>query len=594
MGRSDLIAAFQDTLTMSLSPALKGATEQASQSSRVYLENFHSDKMRKNVSGSVIVEENTTFAAAKKYMKKGKTAVLNFANPVTPGGGAQNGAVAQEECLCRSSNLYACLTSSAFADYYRYNRDLHNHFYSDRLIYTEGVTVFKDDTLVPALMPEQEWFRVDVITCAAPYIAKRRYTNKEALKALFKNRIQNIFEAAVEHDIEVLILGAFGCGAFKNPPGIVAKAFKEVIDENRYGAQFKKIVFAIKSTVNGNPFEPCPNIMAFEIEFYGVSAEASKLRFSDPWPLAQAIGSVEMPSGKILKGGDQFNPYREWQNKNKYFGKQFSILGDSISTLDGYNPRGYNLFYTGETCNRTGVHDRKDTWWGKVIDYVGGELLVNNSWSGSRVTKRPDQNALFPSGCSDERTGGLHIGSVMPDVIIVYLGTNDWAQGVKSGNFETHVPTDEYEERFDDAYEIMLHKLCTNYPDAEIWCCTLNSTFIPSNPEFVFPHSYAGTHIEKFNEVIRSVCQEHKNTKVIDLFSFNIPYASVDGSHPTETGMGTIATLVLQTLCDREGVSFLECDCSEHEFVAAEECIGGTIYTCRKCGFNMYEPEVFD
>ena len=66
MGRSDLIAAFQDTLTMSLSPALKGATEQASQSSRVYLENFHSDKMRKNVSGSVIVEENTTFAAAKK------------------------------------------------------------------------------------------------------------------------------------------------------------------------------------------------------------------------------------------------------------------------------------------------------------------------------------------------------------------------------------------------------------------------------------------------------------------------------------------------------------------------------------------------
>ena len=60
MGRSDLIAAFQDTLTMSLSPALKGATEQASQSSRVYLENFHSDKMVV-INKSSIIEQNIRF-----------------------------------------------------------------------------------------------------------------------------------------------------------------------------------------------------------------------------------------------------------------------------------------------------------------------------------------------------------------------------------------------------------------------------------------------------------------------------------------------------------------------------------------------------
>ena len=67
----------------------------------------------------------------------------------------------------------------------------------------------------------------------------------------------------------------------------------------------------------------------------------------------------------------------------------------------------------------------KDTWWGKVIDYFGGELLVNNSWSGCRVTKLPNSNMLFPSGCSDERTGDLHINGIMPDVIIIYLGFND-------------------------------------------------------------------------------------------------------------------------------------------------------------------------
>lgn len=608
MDRSDLITSFQDTLTMSLSSALKEATEQSSQSSKVYLENFNSYKERRNLTGKIVVEENTSFAAAKAYLSEGKTAVLNFANPVTPGGGAKNGAMAQEECLCRSSNLYACLTSSTFADYYHYNRELHNHFYSDRLIYTEGVTVFKNDDIVPVLMPEHEWFRVDVITCAAPYIAKRRYTNMAALKALFKGRIKNIFEAAIDHDIEVLILGAFGCGAFKNPPEVVAKAFKEVIEENQYGTQFKKIVFAIKSTVNSDPFVACPNIMAFETEFYGLSAEANKLRFSDPWPLAQAIGSVEMPSGKILKGGEAFNPYREWQNRNKYSGKQFSILGDSISTLESYNPKGYNLFYTGDACERTGVKDMKDTWWGKVIDYFGAELLVNNSWSGSRVTKLPQKDKLFPSGCSDERTGGLHIGSVMPDVIIVYLGTNDWFYGAqveeeRKGfhDANTGVFVDGYiqgdETVFSVAYTKMLDKLKSNYPAAEIFCCTLNETYMASKPSFVFPHAHGGTHIDCYNDVIRRLAAL-KGCSLIDLSGAHLPYDAVDGSHPTETGMRTLASLILHGMCEREGLAFMECSHSDHEFVTAEEYTGGTKYVCRKCGlvdhYNMINPAVFE
>lgn len=54
-------------------------------------------------------------------------------------------------------------------------------------------------------MPKSEWFKVDVITCAAPYIAKRKYINKTALKELFKGRIKNIFEAAIDNDVEVII-----------------------------------------------------------------------------------------------------------------------------------------------------------------------------------------------------------------------------------------------------------------------------------------------------------------------------------------------------------------------------------------------------
>ena len=89
---------------------------------------------------------------------------------------------------------------------------------------------------------------------------------------------------------------------------------------------------------------------------------------------------------------DEWKEFLNWQKGNKYFGKYFSILGDSISTLDGYNPSGYNIFYTGEKCDIANVHDMADTWWEMVINYFCGELLVNNSWSGSQVAKLSNWN----------------------------------------------------------------------------------------------------------------------------------------------------------------------------------------------------------
>ncbi len=575
MNRDDLVYCFQDTLILSESEKLRDSTLQAIESSKVYYESFAAINRKTNPEmGDIIIDENTSFAAAKKYSKFGKVCVLNFANPHNPGGGVENGAMAQEECLCRSSNLFLCLKAkNVFEEYYKYHREMENHFFSDRLIYTKNVTVFKDDSTVPCLMDEDEWFEVDVITCAAPYLGKRVYTNKKALKELFRGRVKNIFEAAIENGAEVIILGAFGCGAFKNPPEIVAEAFYEVIIENEYDRLFKKIVFAIKSTNDNNPFEPCPNIFAFENAFlwsckdaerHNISvttSEFGKLRWCDNYPIAQAVGSVELPSGKVLKGGQEFNPYYEWKNKNKYFGKQFSFLGDSISTLNGYNPRGYKVFYYGDNCKKADVEDFKDTWWGKVIDFFGAELLVNNSWSGSRVTKLPNQDALFPSGCSDERTSSLHINSVSPDVIIINLGTNDWAFGAKTGE-ETGILGEIEEERFENAYQTMLQKIKFNYPDAEIWCCTISETIISSKPEFSFPHKYAGIHIEVYNEIIRRIAR-NMNCSLIDLYNMKKPYDSIDGSHPNRSGMKTIAATVCYAMSDDRGKDFLALDKEE-------------------------------
>lgn len=184
--------------------------------------------------------------------------------------------------------------------------------------------------------------------------------------------------------------------------------------------------------------------------------------------------------------------------KNRYKGKKFSILGDSVSTLAGYNPQGYNVFYEGEVCEKNCVRDMKDTWWGQVIEHFGGRLLVNNSWSGSRVSRVPKSPNLFPSGCSDERVHSLHVGDERPDVIIIYLGTNDWAKGTcpcLSERSPDMMP--DWEDFFETAYDQMLKKIASHYRYTEIWCCTLSETKISGNESFAFPHQYGGYHIER-------------------------------------------------------------------------------------------------
>lgn len=586
MNKNELISCFQDTLKRAHSNVLKDKTAESCRTNKIYKEGFVSNVPQRNEHSDIIVESGTTLATARKYLHIGKTAVLNFANPENPGGGVQYGAMAQEECLCRSSNLYPCLCdASVFNDYYEYHRNLKNTFYSDRLIYTKDITVFKDDNDIPQILPERMWFTVDVITCAAPYIAKRKYTNSTALLLLFKSRIRNIFEAARDNKADVIILGAFGCGAFKNPPLIVAEAFRQVICEQDYFKCFRKIVFAIKPTG-----EHCPNLNAFTGQFDMYSPDAKERCSVLPVSLEYRFHRKPTLLNCANRAVEQ--NFYGWQAKNRYFGKQFSILGDSISTLYGYNPKGYNVFYSGDNCEKSGVREMADTWWEQVISFFGGELLVNNSWSGSRVTKLPGRNGLFPSACSDERTSSLHIDSVTPDVIIVYLGTNDWAFAANTGN-DTRILGEDDNELFDLAYNNMLKRLKTNYPHSEIWCCTLSETFMSKNPDFTFPHKYSGTHIEEYNEIIRKISFRNK-CKLIDLYRCRMPYDSIDGTHPTSKGMSTIATVVIREMTGDEADCFLDCPNNQHNFIVAEEYTGDTDYVCTKCGKKKTVSTAFD
>ena len=575
MSREERIACFQDTLSRCAGEELAELTARARENSRVYPADFRSERLHAVREPEIEVVEADSFAAARENLKFGRVAVLNFANPHYPGGGVFQGAKAQEECLCRSSNLYPCLEDGrVFEEFYRYHQKETDYDFSHRLIYTPGVTVFKDDAPTPKLRKREDWFRVDVITCAAPYLAKRRYVNPTVLGELFQNRIRNILEAAMENEAEVLILGAFGCGAFGNPPEVVAKAFRQVLSQQRYQA-FRRIVFAIKSSVGGDPYTVCPNLAAFQTAFLGVSREMEKLRYVGGAQDTPGMLDVVMPGGRIRYRGSEARAYYEWREKNPYFGKKFSILGDSACTLEGFNPRGSRVFYDEARREKTGVWEMGDTWWGKVIDFFGGELLVNDSQSGSRVTRPADGKEQLPAGCSERRTGNLHEDDVQPDVILVWLGWNDWAYGVKP---EPEGP-EEGDTCFSLAYALMLSRLKKNYPNAEIWCCTMAKSFMESDPAMVFPESYGGINIREYNHLIVNAALA-AGCCVADLFAQEIPFDSLDGSHPTAKGMDTLAMLMIRQMALEDGGSLLDCE-MDHEIRRN---------VCVRCGKPMPVP----
>lgn len=215
----------------------------------------------KTEKAKVVVSGKRSLEAAEVYAKQGKkVCVLNFASATNPGGGVVNGSSAQEECICRCTTLFPCLNTDAMWDaFYKPHRKAANPLYNNDCIYTPDVCVFKSDTNFPEILPKDEWWNVNILTCAAPNLRERpsnamnphagdkatKITPTELEKLLTK-RIRRIFEIAVANGNEVLILGAFGCGAFRNPPEIVANVFNTVMQD--YLCYFDTIEYAVYHT----------------------------------------------------------------------------------------------------------------------------------------------------------------------------------------------------------------------------------------------------------------------------------------------------------------------------------------------------------
>ena len=271
MNKKELISVFNDTMDF-VTTKFSGPTLRSQMSTRIISdpEDFRGEKYYDDPA-IIKVTNRDTFTAAKEYANiinsanEGFVGVLNFASSTNPGGGVTKGSTAQEECLCRCSNLYLTLyQEKCIREYYNVNKKYMSNLGSDAIIYSRNVYVFKDKDY--NMLPVEDRFYVDVLTCAAPNLRenpRNQYNidaseekltlTDEELYNIHVKRARNILNVAVKNEDDYLILGAFGCGAFRNNPEIVAKAYKDVLQD--YMHCFKVIDFAIIDGKYSNNYE---------------------------------------------------------------------------------------------------------------------------------------------------------------------------------------------------------------------------------------------------------------------------------------------------------------------------------------------------
>ncbi len=187
----------------------------------------------------ISVENLSVLKVGRRMAATGNVAALNFASAMEPGGGFLSGARAQEESIARSSALFACLDGRMM---YARHRAVLDAMYSDYVIYSPDVPVFRDDN---GELLNEPWL-LSVLTSPAVHgkgIERYAPERRSEIPAAMRDRTRKVLAVAAMHGHRRLILGAWGCGAFGLDPTMMADIFADTLGE--YGGAFDEVVFAI-------------------------------------------------------------------------------------------------------------------------------------------------------------------------------------------------------------------------------------------------------------------------------------------------------------------------------------------------------------
>lgn len=180
----------------------------------------------------------TTLEAAQRLVTDGfRPVALNFASARHPGGGFLAGARAQEESLCRASALYACINGNPM---YRDHQHLSGGFYTNYAIYSPAVPVLKDDEGELHDAP----YLCAFVTAPAVNVGAIRDPERALVRDEMRDRIDKVLALMAGHGHDAAVLGAWGCGVFRNDPEAVADLFAKAL-RGRFAGCFARVVFAV-------------------------------------------------------------------------------------------------------------------------------------------------------------------------------------------------------------------------------------------------------------------------------------------------------------------------------------------------------------
>ena len=194
----------------------------------------------RDASTKISVENRTVLELGRRMAATGPVAALNFAAATHPGGGFLAGARAQEESIARSSGLFACLEGR---EMYKYHRPRQDAMYSDWVIYSPDVPVFRTDD---GGLLDEPWM-LSIVTCPAVNgLALERYQRFRLpeVRAVMMKRTAKVLSVAANHDVRRFILGAWGCGAFGLDPEMMAGMFHDAL-AGPFRGVFDEVVFAV-------------------------------------------------------------------------------------------------------------------------------------------------------------------------------------------------------------------------------------------------------------------------------------------------------------------------------------------------------------
>lgn len=179
-----------------------------------------------------------------------KVGVLNFASAKNPGGGFLNGAMAQEESLAASGGLYKTLTPHE--EYYRRNRACGTMMYTGCAIYSPEAVFFRDEKF--RLLPRP--VTASVLTLPAVNLGQVMQKGEDltAARAAMRGRMARALELFGAMGDRTLVLGAYGCGVFRNDPRQVARWWRELLAEPAFADRFPRVVFAV---LDGSRSQSC-------------------------------------------------------------------------------------------------------------------------------------------------------------------------------------------------------------------------------------------------------------------------------------------------------------------------------------------------